>query len=58
MSWYHCIPANVCGDEREEVILYNPWGAMVYVFTPWPFDETKYRGYHGTRRQQNVRIMN
>lgn len=25
MAWFHCIPANVCGDEREEVVLYNPW---------------------------------
>ena len=58
MSWYHCIPADVCGDEREEAILYNPWGATVHVFTPWPLNEAVYRGYHPTPRQQNVRLMN
>jgi len=58
MSWYHCIPADVCGDTREEVVLYNPWGACVYIFTPFPCEEAAYRGYRPGPRQYNVRLMN
>ncbi|MHC4312334.1 MAG: rhamnogalacturonan lyase family protein [Planctomycetota bacterium] len=36
MGWYHCIAANVCGDEREEVVLYNPWDKYVWIFSPEP----------------------
>ena len=34
MGWYHCFPADVCGDEREEVVLYDPlWRRRVYLYT-------------------------
>lgn len=58
MSWYHCIPADVCGDEREEVILYNPWGSCVYIYTPYPLKESAYRGYRPGPRAYNARLMN
>ena len=57
MGWYHCIPADVCGDSREEVILYNPWDAAVYVYTPSPLDESAYTGYRPGPRQYNARFM-
>jgi len=58
MSWYHCIPANVCGDEREEVVIYNPWDSFVNIYTPAPYDESAFEGYRAGPRQYNVRIMN
>jgi hypothetical protein len=58
MSWYHCIPADVCGDAREETVLYNPWDSFVAVFTPAPYDAHAFGGYHAGPRQYNVRLMN
>ena len=57
MAWYHCIPADVCGDAREEIVLYNPWTAKVYVYTPGPLDASSYGGYAPTARQYNARLM-
>ena len=57
MGWYHCVPADLCGDAREEVLLYNPWDKFVYLYTPRPFDEKAYAGYRSTPRQYNARLM-
>ena len=57
MAWYHCIPADVCGDAREELVLYNPWDRFVYIYTPSPLDEAAFSGYHARPRQYNVRLM-
>lgn len=57
MGWYHCIPANVCGDEREELVLYDPEADAVYIYTPAPFDKDAFRVYRPTARQYNPRIM-
>ncbi len=57
MGWYHCIPANVCGDEREEMVLYNPWDQYVWIFTPAPVKSTVFGGYHAGPRQYNPRLM-
>ncbi|MCZ6680894.1 MAG: hypothetical protein O7E52_27010 [Candidatus Poribacteria bacterium] len=57
MGWYHCFPANVCGDEREEVILYDPCSDAVYIYTPPPFDPTAFCGYRHTPRQYNARLI-
>jgi len=56
-GWYHCIPADVCGDSREEAVIYNPWEAAVYIFTPEPLDESAWRGYSPGPRQYNPRLM-
>jgi hypothetical protein len=56
-GWYHCIPANLCGDEREEVVLYNPWDSVIYIYTPTPLLPAKYAGYRPGQRQYNVRLM-
>ncbi len=56
-GWYHCIPANVCGDAREEVVLYNPWERFVYIYTPSPLDQKAYSHYQPGPRQYNVRLM-
>jgi len=57
MGWYHCIPADVCGDEREELVLYNPWVPAIYIYTPEPLTEAAYAGYHPGPRQYNARLM-
>lgn len=61
MGWYHCIPANVCCDEREELVLYNPWDRFVWVFTPTRVTDEAWQagfeGYRSTPRQYNVRLM-
>lgn len=57
MGWYHCIPANVCGDEREEVVIYNPWDKFIWIYTPSSLNEKKFNGYEATPRQYNVRLM-
>lgn len=56
-GWYHCIPADVCGDPREEVVLYNPWDTAIYIFTPAPLDADAYTGYTPGPRQYNPRLM-
>jgi hypothetical protein len=57
MGWYHCIPANVCQDEREEVVLYNPWDRWVYIYTPMPLKPDAFEGYRASPRQYNARLM-
>jgi len=57
MEWYHCFPANVCGDEREEVILYVPYSDAIYIYTPSHFAPGAFRGYCHTPRQYNARLM-
>jgi len=56
-GWFHCFPADVCGDEREEVVLYDPQGASVFIYTPAPLDEAEYETYLHTARQYNARLM-
>lgn len=57
MGWYHCIPANVCGDEREDLVLYDPQADAIYIYTPAPFDKDAFGGYRPGPRQYNARIM-
>ena len=57
MAWYHTIPANLCGDDREEVLLYNPWDTSIFIYTPIPFRKDAYTGYHPEPRQYNARLM-
>lgn len=57
MGWYHAVPANLCGDDREDLLVYNPWSDAVYIYTPAPFDPTAYAGYRPGPRQYNARLM-
>ena len=57
MAWYHCIPANVCGDDREELVLYNPWSAEVYIYTQADSDAGTTSRYRHGPRQFNPRLM-
>ena len=58
MGWYHCFPADVCGDEREEVVLYDPYSDAAYIYTSAPLDESQFRRYHHGPRQYNARLIN
>ena len=57
MGFYHAIPANLCGDDREELVLWDPTDTDVFIYTPRPLDESAYRGYESGPRQYNPRIM-
>ena len=57
MGFYHAIPANACGDEREELVLWDPTARHVYIYTAKPLDESAYRGYQAGPRQYNPRLM-
>jgi len=57
MAWYHCIPANVCGDGREELVLYNPWDPTVFIYTPHPLESAAFEGFRPDARQYNARLI-
>jgi hypothetical protein len=57
MAWYHCIPANVRGDDREELVLYNPWEPRIYIYTPDPLRDRAFAKYDPGPRQYNPRLM-
>ncbi len=57
MAFYHAIPANVCGDQREEVVLFNPWDRYIWIYSPAPVDHSAFTKYRPTARQYNVRLM-
>jgi len=57
LGWYHCIAADICGDEREEMLLYNPWADSIFIYTPGPLHESAYGGFHAGPRQYNPRLM-
>lgn len=56
-GWYHCIPADVCGDAREELVLFNPWDKFVWIYTAGEVAaDAVYGGYHPGPRQYNARL--
>lgn len=57
MGFYHVIPANLCGDNREELVIWDPTAAHVYIYTPKPLDESITPDYHHGPRQYNPRLM-
>ena len=57
MGFYHAIPANLCGDDREELVLWDPTATDIFIYTPRPLDQSAYRGYRAGPRQYNPRIM-
>ena len=57
MGFYHVIAADVCGDSREELVLWDPTAAHITIYTPAPLDETAYAGYKPGPRQYNPRLM-
>ncbi len=57
MGFYHCIPADICGDDREELVLWDPTSTTVYIYTPAPFKEGAFCRYRHGPGQYNPRLM-
>ncbi len=57
MGFYHCIAADVCGDPREELVLWDPTAAHVFIYTAAPLVESAYTRYAAGPRQYNPRLM-
>ena len=57
MAFHHAIPADLCGDDREELLLWDPTATELFLYTPRPLDESAYGGYVAGPRQYNPRIM-
>jgi hypothetical protein len=57
MGFYHAIGADLCGDGREELVLWDPTARRVFVYTPQPVNESIYAGYVAGQRQYNPRLM-
>jgi hypothetical protein len=57
MGWYHCFPADVCGDEREEIVLYDPYRDDLYIYAAPPLEESPFHRYRHTARQYNARLI-
>ncbi len=57
MGFYHVIPANLCGDNREELVLWDPTAQHIYIYTPRPFRRNITTKYVATPRQYNPRLM-
>ena len=57
MAFYHAIPADLCGDDREELLLWDPTAADLFLYTPRPLDGSAFGGYAAGPRQYNPRIM-
>ena len=54
-GWYHCIPADLYGDEGEEVVVYNPWDSFVAVYGSSSTENWK--PFNSSPRQYNARLM-
>ncbi len=57
MGFYHAIPADLCGDDREELLLWDPTATELFLYTPTPLVESAYKRYRPAPRQYNPRIM-
>jgi hypothetical protein len=57
MGFYHVIPANLCGDRREELVIWDPTATHIYIYTPKPLDESVSPEYHHEPRGYNPRLM-
>ena len=57
MGFHHLIPADVCGDVREELVIWDPTAACLHIYTPDQLDESAYVRYTAGPRQYNPRLM-
>lgn len=57
MGFYHAIPANVCGDDREELVIWDPTAKHIYIYSPKPLNTSAWRTYVAGPRQYNPRLM-
>lgn len=57
MGFYHMIPANLVGDAREEMVVWDPTAAHVYIYTQRSADQSALPKYVHGPRQYNPRLM-
>lgn len=57
MGFYHAIPANLCGDRREEIVTWDPTARHLFIYTPAVLDESLRPKYRHGPRQYNPRLM-
>ncbi len=57
IAFYHCIPADVCGDEPEQTVLWDPTASEVFIYTPAPLRPLAFDGYRPGPRQYNPRLV-
>ena len=57
MGWYHCIPGHYCGGDTEDILLYNPWAAELFIYTSTSLNKTNPPRFKNTARQYNARLM-
>ncbi len=57
-AWYHAIPVNLYENGREELIVWNPYSDVIYIFGAEPLAEDEEMiQYVPTPRQYNPRLM-
>lgn len=57
MGWYHCIPADLDGDGRDEIVLYNPWDDQAHIYGARPAPRDSINGFTSRPQQYNPRLM-
>ncbi|MBN1675019.1 MAG: hypothetical protein JXR37_28510 [Kiritimatiellae bacterium] len=56
-GWHHCIPARIHGGPGEDLVVYNPWDAAVYIFTRASDANAAADTFKAGPRQYNARLM-
>lgn len=57
MGFYHTIPANLIGDDREELVIWDPTASHIYIYTQSQLNAKITAKYHHGPRQYNPRLM-
>ncbi len=57
MAFHHAIAADVCGDGREELILWDPTATEVFVYAAKPIEGAEFKRFVAGPRQYNPRLM-
>ena len=57
-AWYHSIPVNLTDNDREELVVWNPYSDVIYIFGNEPVSpETIWKSFIPGPRQYNPRLM-
>ena len=57
MGFYHVIPADLLGDDREELVVWDPTAAHIFLYSQTAMNESIKPKYHHGPRQYNPRLM-
>ena len=57
MGFHHAIPADIAGDRREELVIWDPTARHIFIYTPAPSAEASRTDYRAGPRQYNPRLM-